>query len=76
LLRCRCPCWFLVPVPIFAGSPEARWSGNFRELSASVTRRATLSDGGWINEENVAEEIVRLRKCLARFGLDWSSVMG
>jgi len=41
-----------------------------------VTRRATLSDGGWINEENVAEEIVRLRKYLARFGLDWSSVMG
>jgi len=27
-----------------------------------VTRRATLSDGGWINEENVAEEIARLRQ--------------
>ncbi len=30
----------------FARSPEATWNGNFRDLSASVTRMATLADGG------------------------------
>ncbi|EKA42387.1 RNA repair transcriptional activator RtcR, partial [Pseudomonas aeruginosa] len=30
----------------FAGSSEARWAGNFRELSASITRMATLADSG------------------------------
>ncbi len=29
----------------FASSPEARWSGNFRDLSARVTRLATRADG-------------------------------
>ncbi|MGF2507767.1 RNA repair transcriptional activator RtcR, partial [Ralstonia pseudosolanacearum] len=29
----------------FVASPQARWSGNFRELSASVTRLATLAEG-------------------------------
>jgi len=45
----------------FAGSEAARWSGNFRELSASVTRMATLADAGRITVENVEEEIGRLR---------------
>ena len=45
----------------FATSSEARWAGNFRELSASVTRMATLADAGRINEAIVAEEITRLR---------------
>lgn len=45
----------------FACSPQARWSGNFRELSASVTRLATLADAGRINETDVDEEISRLR---------------
>jgi len=45
----------------FATSPEAHWSGNFRELSASVTRMATLADAGRINETVVADEIGRLR---------------
>ncbi len=45
----------------FATSPEAHWSGNFRELSASVTRMATLADAGRINEAIVADEIARLR---------------
>ncbi|MCB1888895.1 MAG: RNA repair transcriptional activator RtcR [Rhodocyclaceae bacterium] len=49
----------------FATSPEARWHGNFRELSASVTRMATLADAGRINEVNVAEEIARLRHAWA-----------
>jgi transcriptional regulatory protein RtcR len=45
----------------FAHSPEALWRANFRDLNASVTRMATLSDGGRITEEVVDEEIARLR---------------
>lgn len=46
----------------FATSSEARWQGNFRELSASVTRLATLADAGRITETQVEEEIGRLRQ--------------
>lgn len=45
----------------FASSPEAAWLGNFRELSASITRMATLADSGRIDEAQVEEEIDRLR---------------
>ncbi len=45
----------------FAISKEARWLGNFRELSASVTRMATLCEAGRITESGVAEEIELLR---------------
>jgi transcriptional regulatory protein RtcR len=45
----------------FATGPDAEWSGNFRELSASVSRLATLADGGRIGEPLVREEIERLR---------------
>ena len=45
----------------FAQSAEATWSGNFRDLSASVTRLATLADGGRIALELVQAEIARLR---------------
>jgi transcriptional regulatory protein RtcR len=45
----------------FAASQEARWPGNFRELSASVTRMATLADAGRITDALVAEEIDRLK---------------
>ncbi|MEF9416610.1 RNA repair transcriptional activator RtcR [Ralstonia sp. SM1864_UCD524_TZ4] len=45
----------------FVASPQARWSGNFRELSASVTRLATLAEGGRITEAGVEAEIGRLR---------------
>jgi transcriptional regulatory protein RtcR len=38
------------------------WSGNFRELSASITRMATLADSGRIDEALVEEEIGRLRR--------------
>ena len=44
----------------FATSPDARWPGNFRELSAAITRMATLADGGRITEQLVADEIKRL----------------
>lgn len=45
----------------FASSSEAAWLGNFRELSASITRMATLADSGRIDETQVEEEIRRLR---------------
>lgn len=44
----------------FACSGEAKWSGNFRELTASITRMATLAESGRIQETQVQEEILRL----------------
>jgi transcriptional regulatory protein RtcR len=46
----------------FATSAEARWTANFRDLGASVTRMATLAPSGRINEEIVAEELERLKQ--------------
>ena len=45
----------------FAKSANALWSGNFRDLSASVTRMATLADGGRISTDLVDAEIQRLQ---------------
>lgn len=45
----------------FATSPQACWTGNFRDLNAAITRMATLAPGGRITGENVEEEIERLR---------------
>jgi transcriptional regulatory protein RtcR len=45
----------------FATSPEAKWTGNFRDFNAAVRRMATLSPGGRITIECVDEEIGRLR---------------
>jgi transcriptional regulatory protein RtcR len=45
----------------FAFAPEALWKGNFRDLSACVTRLATLADNGRINKEQVSAEIARLK---------------
>ena len=45
----------------FAKSAQALWSGNFRDLSASVTRLATLADGGRITTGLVDAEIQRLK---------------
>jgi transcriptional regulatory protein RtcR len=44
-----------------AQAPEALWSGNFRDLAASVTRLCTLADGGRISTELVEAEWQRLR---------------
>jgi transcriptional regulatory protein RtcR len=41
------------------------WTGNFRELSAAITRMATLADGGRITESLVDREIARLRESWA-----------
>lgn len=46
----------------YAASPQAAWSGNFRDLSASVTRMATLAEAGRINDEVVAGELTRLQR--------------
>lgn len=45
----------------FAQSAEAVWRGNFRDLSASITRLATLADGGRISTDLVDAELQRLR---------------
>lgn len=46
----------------FALSPAATWSGNFRDLAASITRMATLAPNARIDEACVAQEIVRLER--------------
>jgi transcriptional regulatory protein RtcR len=45
----------------FAQSADAVWSGNFRDLSASITRLATLADNGRIGTALVDAEKARLR---------------
>ncbi len=45
----------------FATSTEATWSANFRDLNASITRMATLANGGRITVSVVNEEIDRLQ---------------
>ncbi|MBY0113222.1 MAG: RNA repair transcriptional activator RtcR [Phycisphaerales bacterium] len=45
----------------FATAADAVWSGNFRDLTASVTRMATLCPAGRITEDDVAAEIARLQ---------------
>lgn len=46
----------------FAVSSDASWPGNFRDLSASVHRMATLAENGIIGDEQVEDEIAELRK--------------
>ena len=44
----------------FACGPSSRWSGNFRDLAASVTRMATQARGGRIAVADVERERKRL----------------
>ncbi|MEP5937343.1 MAG: RNA repair transcriptional activator RtcR [Erythrobacter sp.] len=53
----------------FATSPAAPWSGNFRDLAASITRMATLSVAGRIDSNDVSSEVTRLEML-------WSSDRG
>jgi transcriptional regulatory protein RtcR len=53
----------------FAQSGEALWSGNFRDLSASVTRLATLAEHARISPALVEAEIARLQWLWAREAL-------
>lgn len=46
----------------FATHPDARWTGNFRDLASSVTRMATFSPSGRIDASCVDSEIGRLRR--------------
>ena len=46
----------------FAGSSDATWDANFRDLAASVTRMATLAPSGRIDPDTVDGEILRLRR--------------
>jgi len=45
----------------FAQAPTAKWSANFRDLNACITRMATLSAGGRITDAVLAEEMERLK---------------
>lgn len=45
----------------WATSGEALWSGNFRDLSAAITRMATLAANGRIGVDEVTEEVERLK---------------
>lgn len=46
----------------FAKGPEAKWSANFRDLNAAVTRMANLAPKGRITVECVEAEAARLRE--------------
>ncbi|WP_309380968.1 RNA repair transcriptional activator RtcR [Cerasicoccus frondis] len=46
----------------FAQSSEGKWAGNFRDLSSSITRMATLAGSRRINEDVVGRELERLRE--------------
>lgn len=46
----------------FARSSEASWTGNFRDLNASLTRMATLAQGGRITVQTVEDELLRLKR--------------
>ncbi|MEM9473309.1 MAG: RNA repair transcriptional activator RtcR, partial [Pseudomonadota bacterium] len=58
----------------FAASAEASWSGNFRDLSAAVTRMATFAPAGRITVADVERELQTLtgrwQKPAARNGGD------
>ncbi|KRU22434.1 MAG: RNA repair transcriptional activator RtcR [Psychrobacter sp.] len=45
----------------FATSSEATWQGNFRDLSASMTRLTTLCEGKVIRMPDIKAEITRLK---------------
>ncbi len=45
----------------FAQSPAAKWTANFRDLNACITRMATLSPGGRITKQVLGGEMERLK---------------
>ncbi len=45
----------------FSSSAQAQWKSNFRDLIGAITRMATLAPGGRIDQDNVDEEIQRLK---------------
>jgi len=51
----------------FCTSAHALWHANFRDLNASITRMATLAEGGRITVEIITNEIQRLKQ-------DWRAI--
>lgn len=49
----------------FAQSAAAKWSANFRDLNACITRMATLAPGGRITAAVLTDEIARLKQAWA-----------
>ncbi len=45
----------------YAKSLDAQWSGNFRDLNASIVRMSTFAEGGRITTDIVDKEIKRLK---------------
>jgi transcriptional regulatory protein RtcR len=58
----------------FARSPEAKWSANFRDLNAAVTRMATLAPKGRITPPVVDAETARLRHAWRDLGAQQSAL--
>ncbi len=56
----------------FATGPDARWTGNFRDLNAAITRMATFAAGGRITADIVDSEMARLRSHWSMAGVDQS----
>ncbi len=52
----------------FARSGEAKWSANFRDLNAAVTRMSTLAPGGRITGPVMEAELVRLKTGWSKAG--------
>jgi transcriptional regulatory protein RtcR len=46
----------------FSRSAEARWTGNFRDFNAAVTRMGVLCEGLRIDEQVVEKELARLKE--------------
>ena len=46
----------------FATAPDALWTGNFRDLAATVTRMATFAPSGRIDVATVEAEKIRLKR--------------
>ena len=57
----------------FSLSNTAHWSANFRDLSASINRMATLCDSGRIRIPEVEAEIERLKKLWNAFSKNQST---
>jgi transcriptional regulatory protein RtcR len=54
----------------FATAPDALWTGNFRDLAASVTRMATFAPSGRIDVATVEAEKARLQRFWSGAGGD------
>ena len=59
-----------------ADTADGRWSGNFRDLRAAVTRMATLAPAGRIDVAGVEDELVRLRRRWGQVGDVVDEVLG